>query len=57
MVIGSLCHLVTQDRITPDMEKKSLILGWCVEWVSLHFHQLEHYCNYIKHDIAVIMTL
>lgn len=37
MVIGSLCHLVTQDRITPDMEKKSLILGWCVEWLQGFF--------------------
>ena len=32
MVIGSLCHLVKD--ITPDQERKALILGWCVEWVS-----------------------
>ena len=32
MVIKSLCHLVKE--VTPDREKKALILGWCVEWVS-----------------------
>ncbi len=32
MVIGSLCHLVKD--ITPEQERKALILGWCIEWVS-----------------------
>ena len=32
MVIESLCYLVKE--VTPDLEKKALILGWCVEWVS-----------------------
>ena len=34
-VIGSLRHLVSPDKLTEEDAKTAIILGWCVEWVSL----------------------
>lgn len=34
-VIGSLRHLISPDKLTETDEKNAIILGWCVEWVSL----------------------
>ena len=59
MVIGSLKYLVKDRDLTADEEKKAIILGWCVEWVSmpiqlkkgsgcgylwLHLHDVLFYC-------------
>ena len=35
MVIGSICHLVKKEELSPELERKALILGWCVEWVGV----------------------
>ena len=33
-MIGSLKHLTSSRELTNEEERKALILGWCVEWVS-----------------------
>ena len=34
MVIGSLRHLAGDRVLTEEEERKTLILGWCIEWVG-----------------------
>ena len=34
MVIGSLKYLVSDRELTDEEERRALILGWCIEWVS-----------------------
>ena len=34
MVVGSLKHLVGERELSAEEEKRAMILGWCVEWVS-----------------------
>ena len=34
MVAGSLKYLLPGREMNQEEEKKAIILGWCVEWVS-----------------------
>ncbi|XP_019851306.1 PREDICTED: farnesyl pyrophosphate synthase-like [Amphimedon queenslandica] len=37
MVIGSLCHLLGLELMTPELENKAIALGWCIEWLQAFF--------------------
>ena len=41
MVVASLRHICDRE-LTDDEEKKAIILGWCVEWVSMYMYILEY---------------
>ena len=44
MVVASLRHICDRE-LTDDEEKKAIILGWCVEWVSMYMYLLEYIWN------------
>ena len=37
-VINAFRHLAKPDQLTDDNVLKAMVLGWCVEWVSMHTH-------------------
>ena len=41
MVVASLRHICDRE-LTDDEEKKAIILGWCVEWVSMYMYIIEY---------------